>query len=70
MKNILILGAASLAFLCSSCMTVVPVNPNTGDPSCCMMPCKHCPHHVVSKSDCALKCGRATSCDTGVSATK
>ncbi len=38
--TLLTLGASSLLFLSASCLTFVPVDPNTGNPGCNMMPDK------------------------------
>lgn len=41
MRTVLLtLGSASLLFLSASCRTLVPIDPNTGQRSCRMMPDK------------------------------
>ena len=55
MKTILLsLGADSLLLLGSSCRTFVPLDPNTYQPSCRMMPDKVEP--CCSKQDCTPCC--------------
>lgn len=77
MKTILLLSSAAAIFVCSSCLTFIPVDPMTGDPSCKMMPnpvqcesgrscpCKDCPKACAK--GCPKACCNRTS---GVSATK
>ena len=48
MKTILLtLGASSLLFFSASCRTYVPIDPNTGERACSMMPDK--------KAECCTK---------------